>query len=31
MEAEPVKALMVALQSMPSGNIEFSAGGLPSQ
>ena len=31
MEAEPVKAVLGALQSMPSGRIELSARGLPSQ
>lgn len=31
MEAEPVQALMGALHAMPSGRIEFSAEGLPSQ
>ena len=31
MEAEPVRALMGALHAMPSGRIEFSAGGLPAQ
>lgn len=31
MEAEPVRALMGALRAMPSGRIELSARGLPSQ
>lgn len=31
MEAEPVRALMGALDAMPSGRIEFSARGLPTQ
>jgi protease-4 len=31
METEPVRALMGALHAMPSGRIEFSAGGLPAQ
>jgi protease-4 len=31
MEAEPVRALMGTLHAMPSGRIEFSAGGLPAQ
>jgi protease-4 len=31
MQAEPVQALIGALQTMPNGRIEFAAGGLPSQ
>jgi protease-4 len=31
MESEPVRALTGALHAMPSGRIEFSAGGLPAQ
>jgi len=31
MESEPVRALTGALHAMPSGRIEFSAGGLPTQ
>ena len=31
MRAEPVQALLGALKSMPSGRIELTAGGLPSQ
>ena len=31
METEPVRALTGALHAMPSGRIEFSAGGLPAQ